>query len=137
VVRALAPSPATEIGPGGEPELPVDFRYCRSESCSLPGSFGLTASNRRVTDFTSVVEAEGPSGGTEITYWQYRPGLPWSRTVVKASPAQVATLAMTPLLETDVPRLVPLETFDGRNSLRFSRIEEPPWRWKVASVYPP
>src|SRR5215216_7505039 len=49
LVRALAPQPAARIGPSGLPLLPVDFRYCRRESCAVPGddSDALTASNRR------------------------------------------------------------------------------------------
>ena len=71
-----------------------------------------------------------------IAYWHYRPGLEWKRTVVRADSAQVAALATTPLLEADVPSLVPLETLDGRNQVRFAAIEEPPWRWRVQGVYP-
>src|SRR5687767_11310006 len=41
LARALAPPPATVAG-----LLPVDFRYCRSQSCALPGERPeLTASN--------------------------------------------------------------------------------------------
>jgi hypothetical protein len=43
---------------------------------------------------------------------------------------------MTPLLDTDHPRLVPLETLAGRNHVDFPPGEEPPWRWRVESVYP-
>lgn len=137
-VRALAPTPSAPAGPGGEPELPVDFRYCRSTTCAMPGARpGLTASNRRVTVFASVLDARGPEGGIEISYWQYRPGMPWAQIVRRAPSATIAALARTPLLETDVPRLVPLETLDGRNSVRFTDLEEPPWRWRVESVYPP
>lgn len=136
--RALAPAPSTVAGPAGEPELPVDFRGCRSSSCAAPGSTaGLTASNRRVTDFVSIVPSREDPGSITITYWHYRPGLRWTRTVVEASAEQVAALSKTPLLETDIPRLVPLETLDGRNSIRFTALEEPPWRWRVRSVYPP
>lgn len=136
-VRALAPPPEVRIGPSGIPELPVDFRYCRSPGCAAPGpEGGLTASNRRVSDFASVEPSSDPGGGIRISYWHYRPGLPWERTVRTVSAARVAALAKTPLLETDVPRLVPLETLDGRNSIRFDPVEEPPWRWRVESVYP-
>jgi hypothetical protein len=136
-VRALAPNPVAEPGPGGDPELPVDFRRCRSASCATPGPRpGLTASNRRVTDFVSVERRRESGGGSAITYWHYRPGLPWRRTVVPADGDLIASLAMTPLLESDVPSLVPLETLDGRNQVRFAAVEEPPWRWRVRSVYP-
>ena len=58
LVRYLAPEPATVAG-----ELPVDFRYCRQASCAAPGDEpGLTASGRRVTEFTSV-EDERSAGG--------------------------------------------------------------------------
>src|SRR5215208_5503044 len=51
-VRALAPVPAPA---GAEGLMPVDFRYCRSAGCALPGeSPRLTASNRRTTAFVSV-----------------------------------------------------------------------------------
>src|SRR4051794_38298615 len=50
LVRYLAPRPAALAG-----ELPVDFRYCRDASCAARGvEPGLTASNRRITEFTSV-----------------------------------------------------------------------------------
>jgi hypothetical protein len=51
-------------------------------------------------------------------------------------PGEVAAAAKTPLLETAVPRLVPLETLAGRNHYTFPRSEEPPWRWRVDPVYP-
>ena len=35
-----------------------------------------------------------------------------------------------------MPALVPLETLDGRNQYEFAPGEEPPWRWRVESVYP-
>ena len=43
--------------------------------------------------------------------------------------------APTPLLETRA-RARPLETLDGRDHYDFPPAEEPPWRWKVESVYP-
>ena len=48
----------------------------------------------------------------------------------------VAALASTPLLDDAVPVLVALETLDGRNQYEFAAGEEPPWRWRVESVYP-
>ena len=48
----------------------------------------------------------------------------------------MAALASTPLLDTQDPKLVPLETLDGRNHIDFPASEEPPWRWRVESVYP-
>ena len=34
------------------------------------------------------------------------------------------------------PALVPLETLAGRNHHQFPAGEQPPWRWRVPSVYP-
>jgi Flp pilus assembly pilin Flp len=131
-VRALAPSPSLEAG-----LLPVDFRRCRSASCAMPGpSLGLTASNRRVTDFVSVVDRRGSGGPVAISYWLYRPTLGWEEIIREASSADVERLAPTPLLEEAVPALVALETLDGRNQYEFTAGEEPPWRWQVDSVYP-
>jgi hypothetical protein len=137
LVRALAPEPASRVGPSGQPLLPVDFRYCRRESCAAPGaSASLTASNRRVTAFASVEDRRRSAGTVEVTYWLYRPGLGWETVRRTASAADVEEAAKTPLLETDNPRLVPLETLPGRNHYDFPASEEPPWRWKVDSVYP-
>jgi hypothetical protein len=136
-VRALAPQPGAVTGPSGLPLVPVDFRYCRRESCAAPGERpGLTSSNRRVSAFTSVVDRRRAGGPVEITYWLYRPRVGWEQTTRRASAAAVADLAPTPLLETDNPRLVPLETLPGRNHYQFPRSEEPAWRWQVESVYP-
>jgi hypothetical protein len=54
----------------------------------------------------------------------------------RASSAEVTDHASTPLLETDSPRLVPLETLPGRNHYPFPPSEEPPWRWQVEGHYP-
>jgi hypothetical protein len=136
-VRALAPAPGTARAADGAPLLPVDFRYCRSESCALPGRrYGLTASNRRVSAFVSVSDHRRSTGTVEITYWLYRPTLGWSRVVRDAGSEQVDAMASTPLLETDVPRLVALETLSGRDSFVFRPAEEPPWRGLVETRYP-
>jgi hypothetical protein len=136
-VRALAPQPGAVAGSSGLPLLPVDFRYCRGESCAVPGERpGLTDSNRRVSAFTSVVDRRRSGGPVEITYWLYTPGVGWARVTRRASAAEVAGHASTPLLQTANPRLVPLETLPGRNHYPFPRSEEPPWRWQVESVYP-
>ncbi len=132
LARALVPAPQTASG-----LLPVDFRYCRSASCALPGERPeLTASNRRVTAFLAIDDRRRTDGTVRLDYWLYRPTLGWERVVRTASSAEVADHAMTPLLETDVPRLVPLETLAGRNHMAFPPGEEPPWRWRVESVYP-
>lgn len=137
LVRALAPEPEARIGPSGLALLPVDFRYCRRESCAaVGGPDSLTASNRRVTAFTSVEDRRAAGGGVTVTYWLYRPGLGWEKEQREASSADVEAAAKTPLLETDNPRLVPLETLAGRNHYDFPTDEEPPWRWKVESIYP-
>ena len=131
-VRALAPAPVTRPGAWGAPLLPVDFRRCRSESCAIPGERpGLTASNRRVTDFVAVDDRRSAGGPAEITYWLYRPTVAWERIVRRASSAEVARLASTPLLESDVPVLVALETLPGANHYEFAAPEEPPWRWRI------
>jgi hypothetical protein len=117
--------------------LPVDFRYCRTVSCALPGDrAGLTASNRRVTAFLAIDDRRRTDGTVRLDYWLYRPTLGWERVARTAGSADVAEHAMTPLLESDVPRLVPLETLASRNHVAFPPGEEPPWRWRVESVYP-
>ena len=136
-VRALAPEPRTRPGPDGSPLLPVDFRRCRSTGCALPGPRpGLTASNRRVTAFVSVADQGRGRNFVEISYWHYRPALGWDRVARLAGRGEIGRLASTPLLEAQVPALVPLETLDGRNQYEFAPGEEPPWRWRVESVYP-
>jgi hypothetical protein len=35
----------------------------------------------------------------------------------------------------DDPDLVPLETIPGRDQYEFAPGEQPPWRWKLQSVY--
>lgn len=135
-VRALAPRPVALPGASGAALLPVDFRYCRSESCAAPGPReGLTASDRRVTAFVSVEDERRAGGVLRVTYWLYRPSLGWEALARTASGAEVAALAGTPLLEDANPRLVPLETLAGRNHYRFAPGEEPPWRWRVESRY--
>lgn len=136
-IRALAPQPEALAGTSGSPLLPVDFRYCRSESCAVPGDrVGLTASNRRVTVFTSVVDGRPSGGDVELSYWLYRPRIGWDHVIRRASAADVDRLAATPLLDSASPRLVPLETLYGRDHYDFQPSEEPPWRWTVPSVYP-
>jgi len=50
--------------------------------------------------------------------------------------ADVARYASTPLLDSDVPSLVPLETLVGRDNYAFSEREQPPWRGQVQTSYP-
>src|SRR5918996_1011844 len=137
LVRALAPGPEPRSGVGGISLVGVDFRHCRRTSCATwTGDRRLTASNRRTTAFTSVVDRRRAGGGVEVSYWIYRPTLGWESVVRRADSADVAAAARTPLLETSDPKLVPLETLPGRNHYDFPRSEEPPWRWRVESVYP-
>jgi hypothetical protein len=137
LVRALAPPPAVVAGPSGAPLLPVDFRYCRSQSCATSaGGPRLTASNRRTTAFTSIDDRRRSGGGVAVTYWLYRPTLGWERIDRRATSADVERLASTPLLESADPKLVPLETLDGRNQYDFPAGEEPPWRWRIEGRYP-
>ena len=132
LARALAPAPVAVAG-----LLPVDFRRCRIASCALPGERPeLTASNRRVTAFLAIDDRRQADGTVRLDYWLYRPTLGWQRVRRTAGAAAVAEHAMTPLLDTDHPRLVPLETLAGRNHVDFPPGEEPPWRWRVESVYP-
>jgi hypothetical protein len=136
-VRALAPDPAAVIAPDGLAVTPVDFRYCRHETCAVPGANpGLTTSNRRMTAFTSVEDRRRSGGDAVITYWLYRPGLGWTRVTRRVGSAEVAEYASTPLLESDIPVLVPLETLAGRDNYEFGEDEQPPWRGQVRTVYP-
>jgi Flp pilus assembly pilin Flp len=131
LVRALAPPPAPVSGLMG-----VDFRYCRSASCAAPGpSPRLTASNRRTTAFVSVEDERRAGGAVTVTYWLYRPTLGWEAIRRRAGASDVAELAGTPLLESQDPKLVPLESLAGRNHIDFPEGEEPPWRWRVESAY--
>lgn len=131
LVRSLAPAPVAILGPSG-PLLPVDFRRCRQTSCAAPGpSSGLTSSNRRVTVFTSVEDLRSSAGGVRVSYWSYRPGLGWDLVQRDAGQAEIQAAASIRLNIEDVPALVALETLAGRNHARFSRGEEPPWRWRV------
>ncbi|MEJ7876027.1 MAG: hypothetical protein WKF62_05140 [Solirubrobacterales bacterium] len=133
LVRTLAPVPEAD---GALGLLPVDFRRCRQPSCAAPGSRPeLTASNRRVTAFVAVVDDRQSGGTVAIDYWLYRPTLGWERIRLRASAVDVAAYSKTPLLESQNPRLVPLETLAGRNHVDFLAGEEPPWRWRVDSVW--
>jgi hypothetical protein len=136
LVRALAPSPAALPGPGGFPLVPVDFRRCRSESCAIAAGPHLTASRRRVTVFTEIVDRRRGEGFVEVVYWLYRPALGWEAIRHRASSADVAAAAGTEVLESQDPALVPLETLPGRNHYEFPTAERPPWQWHVAARNP-
>jgi hypothetical protein len=140
LARALAPAPVARTGPSGQPLVPVDFRRCQRESCAVPlpgtGGIHLTASGRRTTAFTEVDDRRRTLGWVELTYWLYRPGLGWERVVRRAGRAQVGAAGRTRVLLRDDPNLVPLETLPGRDHYELPLGEQPPWRWRVKSLYP-
>ena len=130
LVRNLVADPRALGG-----ELPVDFRYCRRASCAAPGSHpGLTASGRRVTEFTSVSDGRSTGGPVRITYWLYRPAQRWQRIVRTAWVPQIEAASSLRLNVEDHPALVPLETFPGRDHYRFPPLERPPWQWSLPRI---
>lgn len=136
LARALAPPPEARLGPSGLPLTPVDFRRCRRESCAVAAGPHLTASGRRTTVFTELVDRRRSGGWVEIVYWLYRPGLGWERVVRRATAIDVAAAAGVEVRAEDDPALVPLETLPGRNHYDFPPGERPPWQWHVAGRYP-
>jgi len=136
LVRALAPAPEALPGPGGLPLVPVDFRRCRRQSCAVAAGPHLTASGRRTTAFTEVVDRRRALGWVEISYWLYRPGLGWERVARRAGQAQIDAASHVRVLLRDDPALVPLETLPGRNHYEFPPRETPPWQWRVRGRYP-
>ena len=74
-----------------------------------------------MTAFVAVDDRRRAGGPAAITYWLYRPTLGWERVRRTASAAEVAALAMTPLLETDIPALVAAGDAAGRNHIDFAR----------------
>lgn len=136
LARALAPPPLALPGPSGLPLVPVDFRRCRRESCAVAAGPHLTASRRRTTAFTAVIDRRRSLGWVEIEYWLYRPGLGWERIARRATQGDVDAAAGTPVLATDDPVLVPLETLPGRNHYDFPASERPPWQWNLPGRYP-
>jgi hypothetical protein len=136
LTRALAPKPKAVLGPSGLPLAPVDFRRCRSESCAVAAGPHLTASGRRTTAFTEVIDRRDSDGWIEIVYWLYRPTLGWERVARRATEADVEAAAGVEVLDRDNPALVPLETLPGRNHYEFPAAERPPWQWRVAGRYP-
>jgi len=136
LARALAPAPEAIPGPSGLPLVPVDFRRCRRESCAVAAGSHLTASGRRTTAFTQVLDRRRTLGWVELTYWLYRPSIGWERVARRATQANVEAASGTPVLLKDDPALVPLETLPGRDQYAFPAGEHPPWQWQVASRYP-
>ncbi len=136
LVRALAPTPTAHLGPAGLPLVPVDFRRCRRESCTVAAGPHLTASGRRTTAFTEVFDRRRGLGWVEVVYWLYRPSLGWERTARRASQADVEAAGDVRVLLRDDPNLVPLETLPGRNHYEFPTDERPPWQWHVQAHHP-
>jgi hypothetical protein len=136
LARALAPAPEAKPGPSGLPVVPVDFRRCRRESCAVAAGPHLTTSGRRTTAFTQILDRRRTLGWVELTYWLYRPGLGWERVVRRSGQAQIDAARGVPVLLSDDPALVPLETLPGRNHYEFPASERPPWQWQVPGLYP-
>ena len=137
-VRALAPGARARAGPDGEPLLPVDFRLCRSTGLR-PRRVAARDSPPRTggsTEFVSVAERRGRTfDGNFILVVPSRARL----AVGRAARKQGGTSRGSPQLRCstiEIPALVPLETLDGRNQYEWAPGEEPPWRWRVDSVYP-
>ena len=104
----------------------------------LPGARGahLTASGRRTTAFTQIVDRRRSLGWVELIYWLYRPGLGWERVTRRVGADGVDAASHVRVLASDDPALVPLETLPGRDHYEFPPGEEPPWRWRVDGRYP-
>jgi Flp pilus assembly pilin Flp len=136
LARALAPAPAARTGPSGLPLVPVDFRHCRRESCAVAAGAHLTASRRRTTAFTELIDRRQAGGWVELVYWLYRPGLGWERVSQRAGQAQIDAAGSVRVLLQDDPALVPLETLPGRDHYDFPASERPPWQWQVRGRYP-
>jgi hypothetical protein len=136
LARAWAPAPEARPGPSGLPLIPVDFRRCRSESCAAATGSDPTASRRRTTAFTQLIDRRRSAGWVELVYWLYRPGLGWERIARRAGQAQIDAARNVPVLLGDDPALVPLETLPGRNHYDFPVSERPPWQWQVQGLYP-
>ncbi|HEX3042839.1 MAG TPA: hypothetical protein VHP56_12195 [Solirubrobacterales bacterium] len=136
LARALAPTPLALPGPSGLPLVPVDFRRCRRESCAVAAGPHLTASRRRTTAFTEIVDRRASAGWVEVVFWLYRPSIGWEAVRRRATPADVEAAAGTDVRAEDDPALVPLETLPGRNHYEFPAAERPPWQWRIAGRYP-
>jgi hypothetical protein len=136
LTRELAPAPEARPGPSGLPLMPVDFRRCRRESCAVAAGPHLTASGRRTTAFTELIDRRTTEGWVEIVYWLYRPTLGWERIARRATQADVEAATGVEVLVEDDPALVPLETLPGRNHYDFPPGERPPWQWHVPGRYP-
>lgn len=136
LARALAPAPIALPSPSGLPLVPVDFRRCRRESCAVAAGPHLTASKRRTTAFTQLVDRRATLGWVELVYWLYRPGLGWEAVGRRATQADIEAAAGTAVLLKDDPALVPLETLPGHDHYEFPATERPPWQGHVEARYP-
>jgi hypothetical protein len=136
LARALAPAPEALPAADGLPLVPVDFRHCRRESCAVAAGPHLTASNRRTTDFTQLLDHRRSDGTVELIFWEYRPTLGWSAVRRSATEADVEAAAGTEILASQDPALVPLETLPGHDHYDFPADETPPWQWHVEARYP-
>jgi hypothetical protein len=136
LARALAPAPEPLAAADGLPLVPVDFRRCRSESCAVATGPHLTASNRRTTVFTQLLDRRRSDGTVELIYWEYRPTLGWRADRHTATAADIAAAAGTEVLASQDPKLVPLETLPGHDHYDFPAAETPPWQWHVEARYP-
>lgn len=136
LARALAPTPVARPGPSGLPLVPVDFRRCRRESCAVAAGAHVSASNRRVTAFTELIDRRRTLGWVELVYWLYRPALGWERQVRRAGPAAIEAAVGVEVRLEDDPALIPLETLPGRNHYEFPPGERPPWQWHLVGRYP-
>ena len=136
LARALAPPPEPLPAADGLALVPVDFRRCRRESCAVTTGPHLTASNRRTTDFTQLIDRRRFDGTVELVFWEYRPTLGWRAVRRTATEADIEAAAGTELLASKDPVLVPLETLPGHDHYDFPAAETPPWRWQVEARYP-
>ncbi len=136
LTRALAPPPAARPAADGLPLMPVDFRRCRRESCAVAAGPHLTASNRRTTDFTQLLDRRRSDGTVEIVYWLYRPTLGWEAVRRQATEAGIEAASGVEVLASTDPALVPLETLPGHNHYDFPADEAPPWQWQIEARYP-
>jgi hypothetical protein len=136
LARTLAPPPEALPGPDGLPLVPVDFRRCRRPSCAVAAGPHLTASNRRTTDFTQLLDHRRAYGTVELIFWEYRPSIGWRAVRRTATAADIAAAAGTEVLASQDPALVPLETLPGRNHYDFPAAESPPWQWQVEALDP-
>ena len=136
LARALAPAPEPLAGPGGLPLVPVDFRRCRRASCAVAAGPHLTASNRRTTDFTQLLDRRRTDGTVEFIYWEYRPTLGWRAVRRTATDADIDLAAGVEVRASQDPALVPLETLPGHDHYDFPAAETPPWKWHVEARFP-